>query len=107
MVNMQPTEREVTKAEKRIPTVGLVEVNPPSLLCFPLLSPPLKGSEGMENPGYCSGSFDGLHHPSDDDDDEMVDIAGATLDFSTTDDVPPLSSGGAAAAGLSNAWFQC
>ncbi|XP_014915966.1 H(+)/Cl(-) exchange transporter 5-like isoform X2 [Poecilia latipinna] len=47
----------------------------------------------MENPGYSSG-FDGLHHPSDDDDDEMVDIAGATLDFSTTDDVPPLSSGG-------------
>uniref|UniRef100_A0A3P8TD19 Chloride channel protein n=2 Tax=Amphiprion percula TaxID=161767 RepID=A0A3P8TD19_AMPPE len=52
------------------------------------------GAEGMENPGYCSGSFDGLHHPSDDDDDEMVDIAGATLDFSSTDDVPPLSSGG-------------
>ncbi|KAF0029065.1 hypothetical protein F2P81_018170 [Scophthalmus maximus] len=55
----------------------------------------------MENPGYCSGSFDSLHHPrvidevaDDDDDDEMVDIAGATLDFSSTDDVPPLSSGG-------------
>lgn len=50
---------------------------------------------GMENPGYCAGSFDHLHHPSDDDDDddEMVDIAGATLDFSSTDDVPPLSSG--------------
>lgn len=47
----------------------------------------------MENPGYCTGSFDGLHHPSDDDDDDMVDIAGATLDFSSTDDVPPLSSG--------------
>lgn len=48
----------------------------------------------MENPGYRSGSFDGLHRPSsDDDDDEMVDIAGATLDFSSTDDVPPLSSG--------------
>ncbi|XP_037832340.1 H(+)/Cl(-) exchange transporter 5 isoform X3 [Kryptolebias marmoratus] len=46
----------------------------------------------MENPGYCSSSFDGLRHPSDDDDDEMVDIAGATLDFTTTDDVPPLSS---------------
>uniref|UniRef100_A0A8C4I1C4 Chloride channel protein n=1 Tax=Dicentrarchus labrax TaxID=13489 RepID=A0A8C4I1C4_DICLA len=45
----------------------------------------------MENPGYCSGSFDGLHHPSDDDDDDMVDIAGATLDFSSTDDVPPLN----------------
>uniref|UniRef100_A0A3Q0R8H0 Uncharacterized protein n=1 Tax=Amphilophus citrinellus TaxID=61819 RepID=A0A3Q0R8H0_AMPCI len=51
-----------------------------------------KWEEWMENPGYCSGSFDGLHHPSDDDDDdEMVDIAGATLDFSSTDDVPPLS----------------
>lgn len=47
----------------------------------------------MENPGYRSGSFDGLHHPSDDDDDDMVDIAGATLDFSSTEDVPPLSSG--------------
>lgn len=46
-----------------------------------------------ENPGYCSGSFDGLHHSSDDDDDDMVDIAGATLDFSSTDDVPPLNSG--------------
>lgn len=49
--------------------------------------------EVMENPGYCSGSFDGLHPSDDDDDDELVDIAGATLDFSTTDDVPPLSSG--------------
>lgn len=47
----------------------------------------------MDNPGYCSGTFDGLQHPSDDDDDEMVDIAGATLDFSTTDDVPPLNAG--------------
>lgn len=47
----------------------------------------------MENPGYCTGSFDGLHHPSDDDDDDMVDIAGATLDFSSTDDDPPLSAG--------------
>lgn len=47
----------------------------------------------MENPGYCTGSFDGLSHPSDDDDDDMVDIAGATLDFSSTDDVPPLSAG--------------
>lgn len=46
-----------------------------------------------ENPGYCNGGFDGLHLPSDDDDDDMVDIAGATLDFSSTDDVPPLSSG--------------
>ncbi|KAK7909527.1 hypothetical protein WMY93_014211 [Mugilogobius chulae] len=37
-------------------------------------------------------------HPRDsaeeDDDDEMVDIAGATLDFSSTDDVPPLGAGG-------------
>ncbi|TKS93091.1 hypothetical protein D9C73_026922 [Collichthys lucidus] len=47
----------------------------------------------MENPGYRTGSFDGLHHPSDDDDDDLVDIAGATLDFTSTDDVPPLSSG--------------
>ncbi|XP_061664887.1 H(+)/Cl(-) exchange transporter 5-like [Syngnathoides biaculeatus] len=30
----------------------------------------------------------------DEDDDEMVDIGGVTLDFSSTDDVPPLSSGG-------------
>lgn len=50
----------------------------------------------MENPGYRTGSLDSLHHPSDDDDDEMVDIAGATLDFSTTDDDPPLSSGNCA-----------
>uniref|UniRef100_A0AAQ4NR74 Chloride channel protein n=1 Tax=Gasterosteus aculeatus aculeatus TaxID=481459 RepID=A0AAQ4NR74_GASAC len=55
---------------------------------------------GMENPGYRSGSVDSLRHrPSDvvveddDDDDEMVDIAGATLDFSNTDDDPPLGSG--------------
>lgn len=54
----------------------------------------------MENPGYRAGSFDGLHHPSDDDDDEMVDIAGATLDFSSTDDVPPLSTGKPARTGL-------
>lgn len=48
-----------------------------------------------EKPGYCNGGFDGLHHPSDDDDDDddMVDIAGGTLDFSGTDDVPPLGSG--------------
>uniref|UniRef100_A0A3P9IL37 Chloride channel protein n=2 Tax=Oryzias latipes TaxID=8090 RepID=A0A3P9IL37_ORYLA len=51
------------------------------------------GSRAMENPGYRTGSFDALHHSSDDDDDEMVDIAGATLDFSTTDDIPSLSSG--------------
>ncbi|XP_059933280.1 H(+)/Cl(-) exchange transporter 5 isoform X2 [Gadus macrocephalus] len=51
----------------------------------------------MDNAGYNTGSFDGLHQVSDDDDDdddEMVDIAGATLDFSNTDDDPPLNSGG-------------
>ena len=48
----------------------------------------------MDNSGYNTGSFDGLHPVSDDDDDdEMVDIAGATLDFSNTDDDPPLNSG--------------
>lgn len=47
----------------------------------------------MDNAGYRTGSFDGLHHASSDDDDELVDIAGATLDFSSTDDVPPLKSG--------------
>lgn len=46
-----------------------------------------------ENPGYHSGSFDDLHHSSDEDDDDLVDIAGATLDFSSSDDVPPLNSG--------------
>ena len=51
------------------------------------------GPGAMENPGYCTGSLDSLYRPSDDDDDEMVDIAGATLDFSSTEDVPPLSSG--------------
>lgn len=51
------------------------------------------GLKMMENPGYITGSFDGMRHSSDDDDDDMVDIAGATLDFSSTDDVPPLSSG--------------
>uniref|UniRef100_A0A8C7ZBM2 Chloride channel protein n=1 Tax=Oryzias sinensis TaxID=183150 RepID=A0A8C7ZBM2_9TELE len=54
----------------------------------------LTGSRAMENPGYRTGSFDALHHSSDDDDDEMVDIAGATLDFSTTDDIPSLGSAG-------------
>ncbi|KAK5893270.1 hypothetical protein CgunFtcFv8_006159 [Champsocephalus gunnari] len=47
----------------------------------------------MENAGFRSESFDSLHHPSEDDDDEMVDIAGATLDFSATEDDPPLGSG--------------
>lgn len=46
----------------------------------------------METSGYLSNSFDGLHS-NDEDDDEMVDIAGATLDFSSSDDVPPLCSG--------------
>lgn len=53
----------------------------------------LTGFEEMDNSGYSTGSFDGLHRPSDDDDDDLVDIAGATLDFSSTDDDPPLSSG--------------
>ncbi|TNN60035.1 H(+)/Cl(-) exchange transporter 5 [Liparis tanakae] len=47
----------------------------------------------MDTSGFRTGSRDSLYHPSDvDDDDEMVDIAGATLDFSTDDD-PPLGSG--------------
>ncbi|XP_061769481.1 H(+)/Cl(-) exchange transporter 5-like isoform X4 [Nerophis ophidion] len=41
--------------------------------------------------GYSGGGGGGS---SEDDDDEMVDIAGATLDVSSTDDVPPLSLGG-------------
>ncbi|KAK5875610.1 hypothetical protein CesoFtcFv8_026675 [Champsocephalus esox] len=53
----------------------------------------LSGLEEMENAGFRSESFDSLHHPSEDDDDEMVDIAGATLDFSATEDDPPLGSG--------------
>lgn len=47
----------------------------------------------MEAAGYRTGSFEALHHSSDDDDDDMVDIAGGTLDFSNSDDVPPLNSG--------------
>lgn len=47
----------------------------------------------MESSGFRSGSFDRLQSSEDEDDDEMVDIAGATLDFSSTDDVPPLGSG--------------
>ncbi|XP_061525073.1 H(+)/Cl(-) exchange transporter 5-like isoform X3 [Phycodurus eques] len=45
------------------------------------------GATVMEHRGGSSGE-------DDDDDDEMVDIGGVTLDFSSTDDVPPLSSGG-------------
>ncbi|KAG7264865.1 hypothetical protein CRUP_035437 [Coryphaenoides rupestris] len=52
----------------------------------------------MDNAGYShtgsttSSSFEGVHRVSDDD-DEMVDIGGATLDFSSADnDDPPLSS---------------
>lgn len=47
----------------------------------------------MDNPGYHRSGSSLDQHPSSDDDDQMVDIAGATLDFSSTDDVPPLSSG--------------
>lgn len=42
----------------------------------------------MENTGYCSESFTSLQSAASDED--MVEIAGATLDFSSTDDVPPL-----------------
>lgn len=58
--------------------------------------PPLVVPAGFKmkgNNGYCSESFDGFQHSSDDDDDALVDIAGVTLDFSSTDDVPPLNSG--------------
>lgn len=57
VVNMQPTEREVTKAEKRIPTVGLVEVNPPSLLCFPPTFPHEKALKGWKTPGTAPGAL--------------------------------------------------
>lgn len=36
----------------------------------------------MDNTGYCNESSTS--------DEDMVEIAGATLDFSTTEDVPPL-----------------
>ncbi|XP_023692966.1 H(+)/Cl(-) exchange transporter 5 [Paramormyrops kingsleyae] len=42
----------------------------------------------MENAGYCNDSFSSLQSGTSDED--MVEIAGATLDFSSTDDVPPL-----------------
>lgn len=42
----------------------------------------------MENSGYCGESFNSLQSGTSDED--MVEIAGATLDFSSTDDVPPL-----------------
>ncbi|KAJ8394440.1 hypothetical protein AAFF_G00046510 [Aldrovandia affinis] len=42
----------------------------------------------MDNAGYCSESFHSLQSGTSDED--MVEIAGATLDFSSTDDVPPL-----------------
>ncbi|KAJ8007855.1 hypothetical protein DPEC_G00098520 [Dallia pectoralis] len=43
----------------------------------------------MDTSGYCNENYESLHDdPSDD--DELVDIAGATLDFSITEDVPPL-----------------
>ncbi|KAM6949443.1 H(+)/Cl(-) exchange transporter 5 [Aplochiton taeniatus] len=57
----------------------------------------------MDNQGYSAGSYDSLHNAVSDD-DELVDIAGATLDFSSADDVPPLDrevAGGA--AGMSGA----
>lgn len=90
---MRGTSMEVTEPKKKKCNLGpsitpAVEVKNVCLFVCCETAP-----EVMENPGYCSGSFDGLYHPSDDDDDEMVDIAGATLDFSTTDDDPPLSSG--------------
>ncbi|XP_061816891.1 H(+)/Cl(-) exchange transporter 5 isoform X3 [Nerophis lumbriciformis] len=50
------------------------------------------GGTVMEHRGGYSGGVGG--GSSEDDDDEMVDIAGATLDLSSTDDVPPLSPGG-------------
>uniref|UniRef100_A0A8B9HJ29 Chloride channel protein n=1 Tax=Astyanax mexicanus TaxID=7994 RepID=A0A8B9HJ29_ASTMX len=45
----------------------------------------------MENTGYCSESFTSLQSAASDED--MVEIAGATLDFSSTEDVPPLDLG--------------
>ncbi|KAG7464724.1 hypothetical protein MATL_G00168760 [Megalops atlanticus] len=42
----------------------------------------------MDNAGYCNESFNSLQSGTSDED--MVEIAGATLDFSSTDDVPPL-----------------
>ncbi|XP_041723978.2 H(+)/Cl(-) exchange transporter 5-like isoform X3 [Coregonus clupeaformis] len=42
----------------------------------------------MDNTGYCNENYESLHNAASD--DELVDIAGATLDFSNTEDVPPL-----------------
>lgn len=42
----------------------------------------------MENSGYAE-SFADMHTATSSDED-LVEIAGATLDFSNTDDVPPL-----------------
>uniref|UniRef100_A0A672KYN1 Chloride channel protein n=1 Tax=Sinocyclocheilus grahami TaxID=75366 RepID=A0A672KYN1_SINGR len=42
----------------------------------------------MDNTGYCGESFNSLQSGTSDED--MVEIAGATLDISSTDDVPPL-----------------
>uniref|UniRef100_A0A9J8D4G0 Chloride channel, voltage-sensitive 5a n=1 Tax=Cyprinus carpio carpio TaxID=630221 RepID=A0A9J8D4G0_CYPCA len=42
----------------------------------------------MDNTGYCGESFNSLQSGTSDED--MVEITGATLDFSSTDDVPPL-----------------
>lgn len=42
----------------------------------------------MENSGYAEG-FPDMHTATSSDED-LVEIAGATLDFSSTDDVPPL-----------------
>ncbi|XP_041076675.1 H(+)/Cl(-) exchange transporter 5 isoform X3 [Polyodon spathula] len=42
----------------------------------------------MDNPGYRRGSFNSMQSGTSDED--MVEIAGATLDSSVTDDVPPL-----------------
>lgn len=42
----------------------------------------------MDNAGFCNETYESLHNPASD--DELVDVAGATLDFSSTEDVPPL-----------------
>lgn len=42
----------------------------------------------MENSGYAE-SFPDMHTATSSDED-LVEITGATLDFSSTDDVPPL-----------------
>ena len=42
----------------------------------------------MDNTGYCNDSFNSIRSSTSDED--MVEIAGSTLDFSNTEDVPPL-----------------